>query len=86
MCFHLQVTHPKTDEQRQRLQEVCRDILLFKNLDPVSFMLKKSLTVCFLEIILTALKTLRTSPLSVVVRMMSGADLWKEKKKRASSR
>ncbi|XP_016326501.1 cAMP-dependent protein kinase type II-beta regulatory subunit-like isoform X1 [Sinocyclocheilus anshuiensis] len=29
----LQVTHPKTDEQRQRLQEACKDILLFKNLD-----------------------------------------------------
>ncbi|XP_024859510.1 cAMP-dependent protein kinase type II-beta regulatory subunit isoform X2 [Kryptolebias marmoratus] len=28
------VTHPKTDEQRQRLQEACRDIILFKNLDP----------------------------------------------------
>uniref|UniRef100_A0A8C8DNE5 Protein kinase cAMP-dependent type II regulatory subunit beta n=1 Tax=Oryzias sinensis TaxID=183150 RepID=A0A8C8DNE5_9TELE len=28
------VTYPKTDEQRQRLQEACRDILLFKNLDP----------------------------------------------------
>ncbi|XP_043980029.1 endoplasmin [Gambusia affinis] len=28
------VTHPKTDGQRQRLQEACRDILLFKNLDP----------------------------------------------------
>ncbi|XP_056596540.1 cAMP-dependent protein kinase type II-beta regulatory subunit [Triplophysa dalaica] len=27
------VTHPKTDEQRQRLQEACRDILLFKTLD-----------------------------------------------------
>ncbi|XP_062403738.1 cAMP-dependent protein kinase type II-beta regulatory subunit [Sardina pilchardus] len=27
-------THPKTDEQRQRLQEACKDILLFKNLDP----------------------------------------------------
>ncbi|XP_077592849.1 cAMP-dependent protein kinase type II-beta regulatory subunit-like [Stigmatopora nigra] len=27
------VAHPKTDEQRQRLQEACRDILLFKNLD-----------------------------------------------------
>ncbi|KAK9951933.1 hypothetical protein ABG768_017803 [Culter alburnus] len=27
------VTHPKTDEQRQRLQEACKDILLFKNLD-----------------------------------------------------
>uniref|UniRef100_A0A8C4HNM6 Protein kinase cAMP-dependent type II regulatory subunit beta n=1 Tax=Dicentrarchus labrax TaxID=13489 RepID=A0A8C4HNM6_DICLA len=34
LCFNLQVTHPKTDEQRQRLQEACRDILLFKNLDP----------------------------------------------------
>ncbi|XP_030635592.1 cAMP-dependent protein kinase type II-beta regulatory subunit isoform X2 [Chanos chanos] len=28
------VTHPKTDDQRQRLQDACKDILLFKNLDP----------------------------------------------------
>ncbi|KAG7455942.1 hypothetical protein MATL_G00246520 [Megalops atlanticus] len=28
------VTHPKTDEQRHRLQEACKDILLCKNLDP----------------------------------------------------
>ncbi|KAG7454549.1 hypothetical protein MATL_G00260960 [Megalops atlanticus] len=28
------ITHPKSDEQRRRLQEACRDILLFKNLDP----------------------------------------------------
>lgn len=28
------VTHPKTDEQRQRLQEACSHILLFKNLEP----------------------------------------------------
>ncbi|XP_078206975.1 cAMP-dependent protein kinase type II-alpha regulatory subunit isoform X3 [Callithrix jacchus] len=27
------VIHPKTDEQRCRLQEACKDILLFKNLD-----------------------------------------------------
>ncbi|XP_003512220.2 cAMP-dependent protein kinase type II-alpha regulatory subunit isoform X1 [Cricetulus griseus] len=27
------VVHPKTDEQRCRLQEACKDILLFKNLD-----------------------------------------------------
>ncbi|XP_051978989.1 cAMP-dependent protein kinase type II-beta regulatory subunit [Xyrauchen texanus] len=27
------VTEPKTDEQRQRLQEACKDIILFKNLD-----------------------------------------------------
>ncbi|XP_051975974.1 cAMP-dependent protein kinase type II-beta regulatory subunit-like [Xyrauchen texanus] len=27
------VTYPKTDEQRQRLQEACKDIILFKNLD-----------------------------------------------------
>uniref|UniRef100_A0A8C6VQL5 Protein kinase cAMP-dependent type II regulatory subunit beta n=1 Tax=Nothobranchius furzeri TaxID=105023 RepID=A0A8C6VQL5_NOTFU len=33
-CFVLQVTYPKTDEQRYRLQEACKDILLFKNLDP----------------------------------------------------
>uniref|UniRef100_A0A8D0HV54 Protein kinase cAMP-dependent type II regulatory subunit beta n=1 Tax=Sphenodon punctatus TaxID=8508 RepID=A0A8D0HV54_SPHPU len=28
------IIHPKTDDQRNRLQEACRDILLFKNLDP----------------------------------------------------
>ncbi|XP_078275964.1 cAMP-dependent protein kinase type II-beta regulatory subunit-like [Rhinoraja longicauda] len=27
------VIHPKTDEQRMRLQDACKDILLFKNLD-----------------------------------------------------
>lgn len=27
------VVHPKTDQQRSRLQEACKDILLFKNLD-----------------------------------------------------
>lgn len=36
LYVHFQITHPKTDEQRQRLQEACKDILLFKNLDPVS--------------------------------------------------
>lgn len=45
---NLQVTHPKTDEQRQRLQEACRDILLFKNLDPVSaFINRHSVSVLF---------------------------------------
>ncbi|KAH0616495.1 hypothetical protein JD844_027635, partial [Phrynosoma platyrhinos] len=29
-----QIIHPKTDDQRNRLQEACKDILLFKNLDP----------------------------------------------------
>ncbi|XP_062990228.1 cAMP-dependent protein kinase type II-beta regulatory subunit [Elgaria multicarinata webbii] len=28
------VIYPKTDDQRNRLQEACKDILLFKNLDP----------------------------------------------------
>ncbi|XP_035300974.1 cAMP-dependent protein kinase type II-beta regulatory subunit isoform X2 [Cricetulus griseus] len=28
------IIHPKTDDQRSRLQEACKDILLFKNLDP----------------------------------------------------
>uniref|UniRef100_A0A6I8NK71 Protein kinase cAMP-dependent type II regulatory subunit beta n=1 Tax=Ornithorhynchus anatinus TaxID=9258 RepID=A0A6I8NK71_ORNAN len=28
------IIHPKTDDQRTRLQEACKDILLFKNLDP----------------------------------------------------
>ena len=27
------IVHPKTDEQRFRLQEACEDILLFRNLD-----------------------------------------------------
>lgn len=27
--------HPKTDEQRRRLQDACRDILLFKTLEQV---------------------------------------------------
>ncbi|KAM3620979.1 uncharacterized protein V6R79_004441 [Siganus canaliculatus] len=31
------VVHPKTDEQRRRLQEACRDILLFKTLDQEQF-------------------------------------------------
>ncbi|XP_061909058.1 protein kinase, cAMP-dependent, regulatory, type II, alpha, B isoform X2 [Entelurus aequoreus] len=30
------VVHPKTDEQRRRLQEACRDILLFKTLEQFS--------------------------------------------------
>lgn len=30
------VVHPKTDEQRCRLQEACRDVLLFTTLDQVS--------------------------------------------------
>lgn len=29
------IVHPKTDEQRCRLQEACKDILLFKALDQV---------------------------------------------------
>uniref|UniRef100_A0A673L2T9 cAMP-dependent protein kinase type II regulatory subunit n=1 Tax=Sinocyclocheilus rhinocerous TaxID=307959 RepID=A0A673L2T9_9TELE len=33
----LRVVHPKTDEQRQRLQEACRDILLFKTLEQDQF-------------------------------------------------
>ncbi|XP_035238617.1 protein kinase, cAMP-dependent, regulatory, type II, alpha A [Anguilla anguilla] len=31
------IVHPKTDEQRCRLQEACRDILLFKTLDQEQF-------------------------------------------------
>ncbi|XP_076133207.1 protein kinase, cAMP-dependent, regulatory, type II, alpha A [Alosa pseudoharengus] len=31
------IVHPKTDEQRCRLQEACKDILLFKTLDPEQF-------------------------------------------------
>ncbi|XP_077194278.1 cAMP-dependent protein kinase type II-beta regulatory subunit isoform X2 [Paroedura picta] len=30
----IRIIHPKTDDQRNRLQEACKDILLFKNLDP----------------------------------------------------
>ncbi|XP_056292685.1 protein kinase, cAMP-dependent, regulatory, type II, alpha, B [Pseudoliparis swirei] len=32
-----QVVHPKTDEQRLRLQDACRDILLFKTLEQEQF-------------------------------------------------
>lgn len=32
--------HPKTDQQRCRLQEACKDILLFKNLDQVTLVFK----------------------------------------------
>uniref|UniRef100_A0A3P9IY18 cAMP-dependent protein kinase type II-alpha regulatory subunit n=1 Tax=Oryzias latipes TaxID=8090 RepID=A0A3P9IY18_ORYLA len=32
-----QVVHPKTDEQRQRLQDACKDILLFKTLAKEQF-------------------------------------------------
>ncbi|XP_013861834.1 protein kinase, cAMP-dependent, regulatory, type II, alpha, B [Austrofundulus limnaeus] len=32
-----QVVHPKTEEQRQRLQEACKDILLFKTLEKEQF-------------------------------------------------
>lgn len=43
------VVHPKTDEQRCRLQEACRDILLFKTLDQVGlFFLYTCFKFCFL--------------------------------------
>ncbi|XP_023180761.1 mitochondrial carnitine/acylcarnitine carrier protein isoform X3 [Xiphophorus maculatus] len=32
-----QVVHPKTEEQRQRLQDACKDILLFKTLEKEQF-------------------------------------------------
>lgn len=32
------VVHPKTDEQRCRLQDACKDILLFKTLEQVKEM------------------------------------------------
>uniref|UniRef100_A0A4W5QZH6 cAMP-dependent protein kinase type II-alpha regulatory subunit n=1 Tax=Hucho hucho TaxID=62062 RepID=A0A4W5QZH6_9TELE len=35
--FEPRVVHPKSDEQRRRLQEACRDILLFKTLDQEQF-------------------------------------------------
>ena len=40
------VVHPKTDEQRCRLQEACRDILLFKTLDQVNLIYKQTQTKC----------------------------------------
>uniref|UniRef100_A0A8C7LAZ7 cAMP-dependent protein kinase type II-alpha regulatory subunit n=1 Tax=Oncorhynchus kisutch TaxID=8019 RepID=A0A8C7LAZ7_ONCKI len=35
--FEPRVVHPKSDEQRRRLQDACRDILLFKTLDQEQF-------------------------------------------------
>ena len=32
----LQIVYPKSDEQRQRLSDAIKHILLFRNLDPVS--------------------------------------------------
>ena len=34
--YELQVVYPKTDEQRLRLNEAVKNILLFKNLENVS--------------------------------------------------
>lgn len=36
MLFFLQIVNPKTDEQRQRLNEAVKNILIFKALDLVS--------------------------------------------------
>lgn len=36
-AFLLEVVHPKTDQQRTRLNEAVKSILLFKNLERVSF-------------------------------------------------
>lgn len=41
------VVHPKTDEQRCRLQEACRDILLFKTLDQVGHFFYIHIFTCF---------------------------------------
>ncbi|XP_062857793.1 cAMP-dependent protein kinase type II-beta regulatory subunit [Trichomycterus rosablanca] len=45
------VTYPKTDEQRHRLQEACKDILLFKNLDQEQ--MSQVLDAMFEKIVLT---------------------------------
>uniref|UniRef100_A0A8D0CUS3 cAMP-dependent protein kinase type II-alpha regulatory subunit n=1 Tax=Sander lucioperca TaxID=283035 RepID=A0A8D0CUS3_SANLU len=50
------VVHPKTDEQRCRLQESCRDILLFKTLDQEQF-----------SEVLDAMFELRVQPLEHVI-------------------
>lgn len=56
--FLLQVTYPKTDEQRQRLQEACKDILLFKNLDQVKtfFLLSIMFSIVYNYILVKVLK------------------------------
>lgn len=49
----LQIVYPKTDEQRKRLNDAVRNILLFKNVAPVSFwwseygLFEINLSVCF---------------------------------------
>lgn len=40
--YELQMIHPKSDEQRQRLSESVRNILLFRALDKVRTKKKKS--------------------------------------------
>lgn len=50
----LQIVYPKSDEQRKRLNDAVRNILLFKNVAPVSFwwseygLFEINLSVCFL--------------------------------------
>lgn len=49
----LQIVYPKTDDQRKRLNDAVRNILLFKNVAPVSFwwseygLFEVNLSVCF---------------------------------------
>lgn len=49
----LQIVYPKTDDQRKRLNDAVRNILLFKNVAPVSFwwseygLFEINLSVCF---------------------------------------
>uniref|UniRef100_A0A8C3AMF6 cAMP-dependent protein kinase type II-alpha regulatory subunit n=1 Tax=Cyclopterus lumpus TaxID=8103 RepID=A0A8C3AMF6_CYCLU len=64
------VVHPKTDEQRCRLQESCRDILLFKTLDQHLHLFKGFSTHLFREQfseVLDAMFELRVQPLEHVI-------------------
>lgn len=53
ILLSLQIVYPKTDDQRKRLNDAVRNILLFKNVAPVSFwwseygLFEINLSVCF---------------------------------------
>ncbi|EMP31280.1 cAMP-dependent protein kinase type II-beta regulatory subunit [Chelonia mydas] len=73
------IIYPKTDDQRNRLQEACKDILLFKNLDPLP--IPSNIPHCIMDHILTPTTphwgTVRKTTASIdrFVRAMAGVRL-----------
>lgn len=51
-CFVLQVVHPKSDDQRKRLAEAVKHILLFRSLDQVSSFILAATRACLISLCL----------------------------------